>query len=183
MAKPNKYQPPTNMPVKTPLHEVVDQAERILAKYLKLTLIGKTDEQLYEAAKPELQEFAEKQGYRFELIEQEMLQRADQTAKEKLYTVEWDNDYPEFKITANWCVTRTLVDAFKITNKLRQTMLPVSPEEVAKLEGITVEEAKEAMLPVWCNANDTVRITEYTLKSAGPMKWKMLKNWLAAYKM
>ena len=101
----------------------------------------------------------------------------------RLWTVEWDKDYPQFQIKANWAVVRSLKDAFKLTNKLGAALTPITPEEFARENGMSVEEALASMLPVWSSKDGEVRITEYTEESAGPMRWKMFMSWLAAYHM
>jgi len=105
------------------------------------------------------------------------------TPMEKLYTVEWEKEYPAHNLSPNWAVTRSLNDAFKLTNKLGETMAIVTPEEFAEKEGCSVELAKEGMLPCWENTDGTVKIEEYTEETAGPVRWKMLNDWLAAYRM
>ena len=98
-----------------------------------------------------------------------------------LWTVEWEKDYPEHNITANWCVVRSFSDALKITRKLGVNVTQVTAEEFAKANCCSIEEAKQYMLPVWSNEDDLVTITEYTEDSAGPIKWRMFNQWLESY--
>jgi hypothetical protein len=97
----------------------------------------------------------------------------------KLWTIEWDKPYPQFELKANYAVVRSLEDAFKVSVRLGETMHKVTPEEFTKEEG----GPSDGMLPQWWNQDNTVRITEYTEESAGPVRWQMLQSWLSAYNM
>lgn len=95
----------------------------------------------------------------------------------KLWTVEWPQT--EGRMDEGWTVVPSLKQAFKLVEGLGFKVTEVTAEEVAQAHDVTIEKAKERILPSWQNEDGSVRIEEYTESSAGPMRWRLFTSRLS----